>query len=458
MKPRSPHSLKWSLIRRVVATHACTATLLVLALMGTLWMMGHLVDEPDAGTVEILGNALARTSAGQLVVNETPQLRELRGDVQGLWFVIRDTRGEQLRQGAIPAELARVSDVLSSVDWARLGWHLGKNRPTIRMDRVKTPAGDVQILAGYGGGRLPLRKFAANLGRLFGFVVFPYLAVTTLVTFVAASIVVRRSLAGLAEVAAQAGRINFERHGTRLPAQNVPVEVSPLVTAVNDALKRLDEGYERHKRFLADAAHELRTPIAILQTRAESLSKGPERTRLLEDIARLATLAEQLLDLQRLNERAEAFIRTDIVALGRRVAAELAPLAIAAGYAIDFVPEVAQLELNCDPSALERAVANLVQNAIEHGGRQGTITVKVTRPGILEVSDQGAGVPPAHQARIFEPFYRAQPSPRGAGLGLHLVQEIVRRHGGQLTVQNRPSGGACFRITLPAASAHAMLA
>ncbi|MFX5582980.1 histidine kinase dimerization/phospho-acceptor domain-containing protein, partial [Acinetobacter baumannii] len=86
-------------------------------------------------------------------------------------------------------------------------------------------------------------------------------------------------------------------------AQNVPAEVVPLVNAVNEALNRLDIGYGKHKRFLADAAHELRTPIAILQTRLEDLASGPVQARLLADVARLSLMAEQLLDLQRLDQQ-----------------------------------------------------------------------------------------------------------------------------------------------------------
>jgi signal transduction histidine kinase len=451
MSIERPRSLKWSLIKRLVALHAVTATMLVLAVMGTLWTMGYLVDEPDAGTVDTLAAALARDAQGQLALRETSELAALQTDVAGLWFVIRDRQGQHLSRGTVPPELARIDDVLSFVDWARLGWHPGQSRAAIRMDRVDTSVGEVQILAGYGAGRLPLRKFIVSLASLFSGVILPYLVLTTLITLAAASMVVRRSLAGVGDIADQAARIDFERRGKRLPAQSIPLEVSPLVNAVNDALARLDEGYERHERFLADAAHELRTPIAIVQTRAESLAEGPEKRRLLEDIARLATLAEQLLDLQRLNQRTAVLTRVDLVALGRRVAADMAPLAIAAGYEVDFEPEVPRLDAHCDQAALERALTNLLQNAIEHGGRRGTITVTVGKHGTIEVADEGAGVPKAHRERIFEPFYRVQPGTRGAGLGLHLVREIVRYHDGQLTVHEGPSGGARFKIALPLA-------
>ena len=102
-----------------------------------------------------------------------------------------------------------------------------------------------------------------------------------------------------------------------------------------------------------------------------------------------------------------------------------------------------------DQAALERALANLTQNAIEHGGRSGEIGIAIRRDGSIEVADEGPGVPTHERERIFEPFHRLQPRDRGAGLGLHLVREIVERHHGQIAVSSSRSGGALFRIALP---------
>jgi signal transduction histidine kinase len=258
---------------------------------------------------------------------------------------------------------------------------------------------------------------------------------------------VRRTLAGLGRAVSLAETIDVDRRGARLPLEQVPAEVVPLVAAVNAALGRLDEGYERHKRFLLDAAHELRTPIAILRTRLESLSPAPGMSRLIEDVARLSTLAEQLLDLQRLNQQTVALVPVDLVQIAQRVAADLAPLAIAAGYDIAFESEVERAEMRGDPASLERALANLVQNAIQHGGRSGSIILRVDRPATISVTDEGPGVPAADRGRVFEPFHRLHSRDRGVGLGLNLVQEIVRLHDARITVLDGPNGGACFRIT-----------
>jgi signal transduction histidine kinase len=269
----------------------------------------------------------------------------------------------------------------------------------------------------------------------------------TLATLVATPMVVRRTLAGLGRAAAQAEKIDIDGRGARLPLEAVPSEIVPLVSAVNDALRRLDEGYERHQRFLVDAAHELRTPIAILQTRLESLSLGADKGRVLEDVARLSTLADQLLDLQRVNRQIDRFSRVDIVAIGKKVTADLAPLAIAADYAISFESGLEHVYVRGDEGSLERALSNLVQNAIQHGGRKGGITVRVDQPATISVSDDGPGIPSSERQRIFEPFYRLHGRDRGAGLGLNLVQEIVRLHDGTVAISERPGGGTRVSMT-----------
>jgi signal transduction histidine kinase len=299
------------------------------------------------------------------------------------------------------------------------------------------------------GHPVPATKVLRGTLFVVEYAILPNLVLMTLTTLVAIPIVVRRALARLGDVAKQATEIDVDRRGTRLSVDGVPSEVSALVKAVNDALGRLDEGYERQERFLADAAHELRTPIAILQTRLDSLTDSPEKTRLLEAVARLATVAEELLDLQRLKQRRGSFSRVDLVAIGRCVAIELAPLAIGAGYELVFDPDSEHVVVMGDELALQRALTNLVQNAIEHGGRRGAITIGVGSAGVLQVSDEGPGIPIAQRCRIFEPFHRLQAHPRGAGLGLNLVWEIVRQHNGSIAVVDAPSGGACLRIRLP---------
>jgi signal transduction histidine kinase len=153
-----------------------------------------------------------------------------------------------------------------------------------------------------------------------------------------------------------------------------------------------------------------------------------------------------------LNQQNVRLVQIDLVTIGKRVAADLAPLAIAGGYDIAFESEVKRAEVSGDPASLERALTNLVQNAIQHGGRKGSITIGVEWPAVISVTDEGPGVPVADRERVFEPFHRLHARDRGVGLGLNLVQEIVRLHEARVTVLDGPNGGACFRITFQPAS------
>jgi signal transduction histidine kinase len=277
----------------------------------------------------------------------------------------------------------------------------------------------------------------------------PLVVLMALATMIATPIVIRRALEGLQATAGEAAQININQRGARLSAERVPEEVRPLVNAVNDALGRLDDGYERQSRFLTDAAHELRTPIAILNTRLESFPASPENARLMEDVARLSILAEQLLDLERLKRGSYQFAPVDLVRLGERVAANLAPLAIAGGYKLSLEVQENPVVVMGDQSALERAVVNLVQNAIEHGGHRGTITLSVQSRGVVEVTDEGPGISVEDRERIFEPFHRLETRDRGVGLGLNLVREIAELHKGSIVVLDGGKGGARFRMSLP---------
>ena len=156
---------------------------------------------------------------------------------------------------------------------------------------------------------------------------------------------VRRTLAPLEVVLDEASRIDVRSPGVRLSEGRLPREIAPLIAAVNSALDRLEEGYASQARFMTDAAHELRTPVAILQTRIESLSAGMDRTALTQDVTRLALLCEQLLDLQRINQGVGQRTAVDLGQLARQCAADLAPLAISANREIGL--EFDRIERRC---------------------------------------------------------------------------------------------------------------
>lgn len=448
-------SLKARLVHRLVPLQGALLAVLALIIVGTLWFTGFILHQRDEDRlICVLQDALIRDADGNLALRSTRHLDELREDNPRLWFEIRDGEGRTLTEGRVPPQFAGLGRALDGIGQAKFGFDRAQDRASkdghlgARLQRVKTEAGDVQILATTD---ITLSDFTSWLQLVLAFLALtlPGLALMTLATKVATPMVVRSALAGLADAAQRAREIDIDKRGTRLPVTAIPGEVTPLVDAVNDALGRLDEGYERHKRFLADAAHELRTPIAILTTSLESLpEEGTDKTQLLQDAARLANLMEQLLDLQRLDQRIAKLSTVDLVAICARVTADLAPMAISAGYDISLLPDSERIEAWGDESSLERAVVNLVQNAIQHGGRRGIIVVAVHWPATIEVIDQGPGIPQSQREQVFEAFHRVRPLDRGAGLGLNLVREIVRLHQGEVGIGEGPGGGTRVRITL----------
>lgn len=451
-KHDDPYCLRSRLSWRLLALQAALLLALVAVVVGALCASGFVLAERDEDRViDVVQRALARSVDGDLTLRSTPDLKQLRAETPDLWFLVRDRQGHSLTEGAVPAEFAAIGGGLDQISQARLGWQMFEDdprKPAARLKRVDTDAGNVQIITATQG-RLTGTKALFMTSLAFLGIALPGLLVMGTATFIATPMIVQRAFRGLDATADQARRIDIHQRGARLSVEKIPLEVVPLVTAVNDALTRLDQGYARHKRFVADAAHELRTPIAILNTRLESLPSGPDKTRLLEDAARLATLAEQLLDIQRLDRCGHPFTRVDLVAIAQSAAADLAPLAIAAGYELELDAPSTPIETIGDAAALERALTNLVQNAIQHGPRRGTIGIRVSKPACIEVSDDGTGIPPDQREQIFEPFYRLSPLDRGAGLGLNMVREIVLLHGGQVSVTDGADGGTCFRMTLP---------
>ena len=449
MSGSASHSFKWRLVGWLVLFET-VATLVVIAIaVGLLWVTGYLIDGYENGNVDVLKDAITRNQNGDLVLQETPDLTRLRQQAGNIWFIVRDKEGHSLSEGEVPDAFAFATAGLEHMNDARFRLSPDKNaRPEAVVKWLESPAGSVQIFSGTEG-ELTLNRLLLSTTGAFLTIFVPMLLLLAFATVVVTPIVVRRMLSGLSHAASHAAHIEYDQRGIQMPVAGVPSEFLPLVTAVNDALVRLDDGYTRHKRFLAQAAHELRTPVAILGARIASLPPGSDKTRLNEDVTRLSILAGQLLDLERLDAQKDDFRPVDLAVLAERVIVALAPLAFGAGYEMTFEADQRPVMVTGDEASLERALTNLVQNAIDHGGRRGTITVKVDPQGSIDVCDDGDGIPHSETDKIFEPFQRLRKDGKGAGLGLNLVQKIAHLHGGCVDVARSASGGACMRIVLP---------
>lgn len=430
-------SLKRPLIVYPLIVHLATLLISVLILMVGALRIDSGGPYADEQVIPVIAAAIERDQTGALVVRPTEALEALQTEAPGLWFLAEDEDGHSVGFGAVPEAYEGLRGRLVDLSVAQLRDVAPPYRLTAILRRQTTEIGTLTIL-----GQGPLLELNMVVLMASTVVFLPFLVLLSLTSFAITPLIVRRALAGISRIADEAEHIDPDRRGRRLSEAHVPREIAPLVRAMNDALRRLDEGHERQQRFISMASHELRTPIAVLQARIEAAG-DPALRALGDDIQRLTILTEQLLDLQRMAEGG-SHAPVDITKLARGVVADLAPLAIAGGRTMAVEAGTAAPCMG-DAAALERVLMNLLRNAIDHGGRN--VVLRVTGQ-VLEVQDDGPGIPPDQRDRVFEPFYRLRPQSGGSGLGLNLVAEVVARHDGRVTIRSAPGGGTIVRVEL----------
>ena len=279
----------------------------------------------------------------------------------------------------------------------------------------------------------------------------PLLLILLLVSIVT----VRRTLAPLRELSQRAEAINPQATDLRLPHDGVPIEILPLVTAVNSALDRLDKGFHTQREFTADAAHELRTPLAVLAAHIDTLPDRETAASLRRDLDTMSHLVEQLLRAAHVESLVvDPEDSADLCTIAREVAAYLAPVAIREDLALEVDAPETPVYVNGRTEALFHAVRNLVDNALRHTqpGTAVILTVSASPP-TLAVRDHGPGVPADVQDKIFQRFWRSDRRTGGAGLGLSIVARTMKAHGGRITVHDAESGGAVFSMEFPTGNA-----
>lgn len=258
----------------------------------------------------------------------------------------------------------------------------------------------------------------------------------------------RGALRPIVAASALAERIGPSRTDLRLPEEGIPKEVLPLVRAVNQALERLEEGFRSQREFTADAAHELRTPLAILRTQIDMLGDRGAARALRGDVEDMSRLVNQLLEMAELETAAiGADEAADLVAVATETAAFLAPLALSRRRSVAVSGACGPVLVCGNADAIARAVRNLVENALVHTPPGTTVEIVVEADGAMRVRDRGPGVPASDRAQIFRRFWRRERGQVGhAGLGLSIVARIARMHDATVSVADAPGGGAEFTL------------
>jgi two-component system OmpR family sensor kinase len=332
--------------------------------------------------------------------------------------------------------------------------------------RVDTPEGAWRVYALPGRGisvqiGQPLRVRTVLAAQSAWRTMAPFLVVLPLLALFV-WFAVTRGLKPL-ETVADAVKTRTPSALNPLPVERLPQEIRPLVLALNDLLSRLSRAIEMQRAFIADAAHELRSPLTALRLQlqlAQRAQDHADRAAALDALRlgldRMTHLVEQLLTLARQEPNA-AHGRRDDVDLGA-LAAELvglyAPIADEKRIDLGLARRDADVTVRAEREAVKTVLSNLIDNALRYAPAEGRVDVSVLREGsnaVLEVCDTGPGIPPEERERVFDRFYRrgATDAP-GSGLGLAIVRSIAERHGASVALQDGPEGrGLTARVRFP---------
>lgn len=453
-----------SIRRQLVAWQALLLTLVVVGL-GTMFYQRVRHAVLDGADADLLGAAQslatqwsATRSTESLAIPETYRHRFGPGSKEVPYFAVWDADQKRLAASkTTPAELRPEAKPPE-----KKGPH-----PYHARDRGENRE---VLLAVDGGGQVlvgrNLHRERDQLRRLFTWIVGSSVALLA-VGLLGAWYLAKRITDPIERITATAERITPSHLAERVEVPPGRTEPVRLAEVINRMLARLQEAFDRQTRFTADASHELRTPVAVVLTQAETAlakERSPEAYREALDACRRAalrmrSLVESLLTLAR-SDAGMPLRRRETVDLRLIVEQEIAAIQSAAAERnLSLAVDLQAVQVRGDGDRLAQVAANLLANAVAYHRCDGRIVVSLTaadKEAVLTVADTGIGIAAEHLPHLFERFYRADPSRStpgtGSGLGLAICDEIVRAHGGRIEVQSVSGEGSTFVVRLPVAT------
>lgn len=434
---RSPtfKSLIWRIVFMHIVAVAVVAIFLPLVLF---WLLNSEVDQlhRDAmrAQAEVLAERIVAQPDGLLTFNLPDSLRGLYSEAYGRYlYDIRDADGHLLfssrRKTGAAVQAPPLSETISGAGVTRT-----IDGKTVRI-RVAEDLAHRDVI---------IDDIISNFFRRVGWITIPIL----LILLAADIIIFRRAIAPLWKASEEASNIGPARTHIRLPTEQIPREIMPLVTAVNQALDRLEDGFRVQRQFTADAAHQLRTPLTILRTRIETLGDAAARQALHDDIEAMGRIVAQLLEIAELDTLViDPGETADLRAVCAEVVGAIAPFAITQHKDIALKGTDAPVLIHGNAVMLQRAIFNLAENAIKFTAKDTSVDVEVSEDGAVSVRDCGPGIADAERELIFQRFWRAdRQRSDGAGLGLSIVRAVADDHAATIAVENLPAGGAEFTL------------
>jgi two-component system, OmpR family, sensor kinase len=444
-----------------IATAIAVATLCVLAYVITLRNLSAELDRSLAREASAYSAAVSSAPASEALVAATRAYMAGRTGGQANLspiLVLRLKNGQVYSNSDVRVDLAQDNSALRSHATSPAFSRVVVGTTMYRALTVPVFASNGTLLGTFqvALAHTNATTVAANVAEALGAAGLIVVLLGSVLSMWAA----RGALRPLTDMAADAAAISLASPGKRMVVDGPADELSALADALNAMLGRIEDAYAEQRRFIADASHELRTPVAIVRGNVELLQRGsasPEDTEeslgmIESESVRMTRLLDELLSLARLEAHPHAFQPLEV----RTILEEGAARARALGHREVTVEGAANLWVQGDPDLLDQALLNVLRNAFMHTAEGGQITLSCEADATcvrLEVTDDGPGISEDELSRIFDRFYRG-PGFRngdtgGAGLGLAIAMRLVKLHGGNMYAANVRSGGARFTIELP---------
>jgi signal transduction histidine kinase len=453
----SPRSLTARLIIHVFVSLSAAYLLmyilfLFLSIVG-LWKGNtlYLADLAEGRVIDLVSGSIRMGPNGAAVLDPTAALRDELQRTPTLEVAAFVSGASAAIPGSSQRLAAEVASIGGIITRNRFSFFLGQPESgalQVTLSQETTPYGSFNIVVS-GFKFTPIDLLVTiyqYLERSYIFVA-PVWAISLIVAWVS----LRHSLSPLRAAAQDADRIDLFSLDQRISSAGLPLEITPFVKKINEALSRLQEAAERQRRFFANSAHELRTPVTILKSRVDTLPGSTLKIDICRDVKRLQNIVEQLLAVTRLKAlHSSPNDDVNLTDLLQDVVGDYAPLVLASQRKIALETPDEPVVVKGAKAALQSVVSNLIDNALRVEPEGGCITLCLEKDAVLTVADHGEGVRPEDREKIFEPFWRKNQDTPGAGLGLAIAREVLMELGGRIWIESTPGSGAAFKVSFPA--------